>query len=109
MLIQSYRMSARSSVARNVLITLVSEIHPEHGTIVAEEKSRSIIQVMNLDSAITYCRPKDMIGDSVSMTGKLASVVGKRAKFEDCFVVTIEVGIVEIVEADTLVVAASAS
>ena len=45
----------------------------------------------------------------MSMTGKLASVVGKRAKFEDCFVVTIEVGIVEIVEADTLVVAASAS
>ena len=52
-------------------------MHLEYGVMVTEERSRSIKQVTSPDSIITYCRPKDMIGDSVSMTGKVASVVGK--------------------------------
>ena len=84
-------------------------MHLEYGVMVTEERSRSIKQVTSPDSIITYCRPKDMIGDSVSMTGKVASVVGKWAKFEGCFLVAEAAGIAEIVGVDTLVVAASAS
>lgn len=49
-----------------------------------------------------------MIGDSVATTGKLAAV-GSRVKFEDCFEMTDVVGIVEIVVADVVLAATSAS
>ncbi|KOX74725.1 Dopamine D2-like receptor [Melipona quadrifasciata] len=54
----------------DIPVFIPSEMHLEYGVMVTEERSRSIKQVTSPDSIITYCRPKDMIGDSVSMTGK---------------------------------------
>lgn len=52
-----------------------------------DSAANSIEQVTSRDNGITYCRPKDTIGGSVAVTGKLFSVVVESANFA----VTVEI------------------
>lgn len=59
----------------------------ENGYRCDDSAANSIEQVTTRDNGITYCRPKDTIGGSVAVTGKLFSVLVESANFA----VTVEI------------------